>query len=108
MKCKLPLFRALVIALFLIIQIVLPLTIWAQQNFTYVKGIVHDAHNLPLVGASVVIRNNQTNFTSGTKTNSDGVFAASVPSGGPYRFTFSTVGYEPQTLSGYNLKECTA
>ncbi|MEJ7830325.1 MAG: TonB-dependent receptor, partial [Segetibacter sp.] len=40
-----------------------------------------------------------------TKTDSAGVFAARVPSGGPYTFSFSMVGYEPQTLSGYNIKE---
>jgi len=103
MKCKLPSIRAVLIALVCYLQI-LPFYAAAQENFSEVKGLVHGDNNQPLIGASVLIRNSKTNFTTGTKTDSSGVFAARVPAGGPYSFALSIVGYDPQTLSGYNLK----
>lgn len=76
------------------------------QNTSIIKGVVQNNNNEPLSGVSVIVRNSKTNFTSGTSTDSSGIFTFSrVASGGPYSFTFSTVGYEAQTLSGYNIKE---
>ncbi len=78
----------------------------AQSGTTAVKGIVQNNNNEPLPGVSVIIKNTRTNFTSGTSTDSSGNFTFSrVTTGGPYSFTFSTVGYEPQTLTGYNIKD---
>lgn len=84
-----------------------PFTSKAQEATSVVKGIVHGPTKEPLIGASVIIRNNKTNFASGTRTDTAGVFTARVPAGGPYSFTISMVGYEPQTLSGYTIKEGT-
>lgn len=78
----------------------------AQANGSLIKGIVQNIDNEPISGVTVILRNTKTNFTSGTSTDSSGVFTFSrISSGGPYSFTFSTVGYEDQTLSGYNVKE---
>ncbi|MGI8638017.1 MAG: carboxypeptidase regulatory-like domain-containing protein, partial [Segetibacter sp.] len=83
-----------------------PVYTLAQGKPSVVKGIVQNTNREPLPGVSVIIRNNKTNFTSGTSTDSSGNFTFSrISSGGPYSFTFSTVGYEPQTLSGYSIKE---
>ncbi|MEI6950531.1 TonB-dependent receptor [Paraflavisolibacter sp. H34] len=82
-----------------------PFTARAQETPTLVKGIVHGAANEPLVGVSVIIRNNKTNFTTGTKTDTAGIFSSRVSPGGPYSFSFSMVGYQPQTLSGHTVKE---
>lgn len=77
----------------------------AQDSTILVKGMVENASKEPLPGVSVIIRNAKTNFTSGTRTDSSGVFIFSrVTAGGPYSFTFSAVGYEQQTLSGYSIK----
>lgn len=82
------------------------LNLHAQSSTNVVKGVVQNNNNEPLPGVSVVIRNLKTNFTSGTSTDSLGGFTFSrISSGGPYSFTFSTVGYESQTLSGYHIKE---
>ena len=106
MKCKLS--PSAFITIFLLcVQVFRPFSSQAQENLPVIKGIVHSENNQPLIGASVIIRNQQTNFTTGTKTDTLGVFTARVPAGGPYRFAVSSVGYEPQTLSGYNLKEGT-
>src|SRR4051794_40782290 len=99
MKCKLLKFRASVIALLLLSYQLQPSLLHAQENTGLIKGIVQGANNQPLVDVSVIIRNNKTHFTSGTKTDSAGVFISRVTSGGPYSFSFSMVGYEPQTLS---------
>jgi TonB-linked SusC/RagA family outer membrane protein len=78
----------------------------AQERTSSVKGVVQSTTNEPLSGVSVTVRNTQTNFTSGTITDSTGLFTFSrLPSGGPYSFSFSAVGYEEQTLSGYNIKD---
>src|SRR3954467_5312690 len=83
----------------------LPTLLHAQENSSIVKGVVQNNNGDVLAGVSVVIRNTSNNFTSGTSTDSTGVFTFSrVPAGGPYSFTFSIVGYENQTLGGYNIK----
>ncbi|MBD0296748.1 MAG: SusC/RagA family TonB-linked outer membrane protein, partial [Flavisolibacter sp.] len=91
--------------LFVVLQGLSPFTSRAQEVTSTIRGIVHGVHNEPLVGVSVTIRNNKTNFTTGTRTDTAGVFTARVPAGGPYSFSLTSVGYEPQTLSGYNLNE---
>jgi TonB-linked SusC/RagA family outer membrane protein len=106
MKCTLPAVRSIGIIILVIAQVFQPFAAKAQ-SLSVVKGIVHGDNNLPLVDASVIIRNNKTNFTTGVKTDSAGVFTVKVPAGGPYEFRISNVGYEQQTLSGYNLKEGT-
>lgn len=79
--------------------------IYAQEKPRLIKGIVTDINGQPLSGVSVILRNTKTNFTEGISTDSSGIFSFSrVLPGGPYSFTFSTVGYETQTLSGYHIK----
>ncbi|MEI6949675.1 TonB-dependent receptor [Paraflavisolibacter sp. H34] len=105
MKFKQARSRATVIALFLLTQLLQPFTSRAQVHPSVIQGIVHGDNNQAVMGASVVIRNSKTNFTSGTKTDTSGMFTARVPAGGPYSFSITSVGYEPQTLSGYSLKQ---
>lgn len=94
-------FIALIVSLFF-----LNLNIaYAQSTTSLVKGMVESSVGLPVSGVSVLIKNSKTNFASGTNTDSSGNFSFSqIPSGGPYSFTFSSVGYQDQTLSGYNMK----
>ncbi|HZG25455.1 MAG TPA: TonB-dependent receptor [Chitinophagaceae bacterium] len=106
MKRNLVFIRASILILSFFLHI-FPFTSKAQRSTSIVKGVVHSETNQPLMDASVVVRNSQTNFSSGTKTDSAGVFTISVPAGGPYTFTASSVGYETTTLSGYNLKDGT-
>jgi TonB-linked SusC/RagA family outer membrane protein len=89
--------------------IMLPLMSFCDLNAqvsSTVKGLVTDNNGESLSGVSVIIRNTKNNFTSGTSTDSSGMFAFSrIPSGGPYSLTFSIIGHESQTLSGYNIQE---
>lgn len=66
------------------------------------KGQVYDEAGAPVIGASVIATNTATNFSAGAQTDSLGVFKfVNLPEGGPYSFSFSSVGYEELTLSGY-------
>ena len=99
---------AALLALLIFMQLWVPSQAKAQLTSSIVTGIVKGVNNEPLVGVSVVVRNKKTNFTSGTRTDTSGVFTLSrIPAGGPYSFSFTMVGYEAQTLSGYTLKEGT-
>ncbi len=93
-------------ALMFIVFILHASALHAQQRSSSVKGVVTNNNGDPIGGVSVIVRNTKTNFTVGTSTDSSGIFTFSaISSGGPYSFTFSNVGFENQTLSGYNIKE---
>jgi len=78
----------------------------AQEKSSVVKGVVTNNTNEPIMGVSVIIKNTKTNFSSGTSTDSSGSFSFSyINTGGPYTFTFSSIGYESQTLQGYNIRD---
>jgi TonB-linked SusC/RagA family outer membrane protein len=105
MKIKLPEFRAPLYALILLIPIFHSSYLTAQEAGSLVKGIVQNTANEPMLGVSVMLRNSKTNFTSGTTTDSAGNFSfRGIAPGGPYSFSFSMVGFESQTLAGYNIK----
>jgi TonB-dependent starch-binding outer membrane protein SusC len=104
MKIKLLCARAPLLALLTILMLQ-SLFSHAQENNSVIKGAVHGENNQPVAGASVLIRNSRSNFSSGTKTDAAGIFTIHVPAGGPYEVTISSVGFEQQTLSGYDVKE---
>jgi TonB-linked SusC/RagA family outer membrane protein len=94
------------LALILFASLLGSLQLTAQEKVSLIKGLIQNTNNEPLAGVSVIVRNTRNNFTSGTTSDTSGIFSFSrIPSGGPYSFTFSAVGYESQTLSGYNIKE---
>src|SRR4051794_1901713 len=97
--------RACLFALVLLQSLSISSKLSAQSSATLVKGVVQNINNQPLPGVTVIIRNTKNNYTSGTSTDSSGGFTFTrITAGGPYSFTFSTVGYETQTLGGYNIK----
>ncbi len=97
--------RAALYALTILVFLLFIHPVLLQAQSTLVRGIVQNTNSEPLPGVSVVIRNTKTNFTTGTATDTSGNFSFSgIASGGPYTFTFTMVGFEKQTLSGYNLK----
>ncbi len=93
-------------ALMLILSMLYSIYAEAQEKASFIKGLIQNNTNEPLAGVSVILKNTATNFTTGTSSDSSGVFTFfNISSGGPYSFTFSIVGYEPKTLTGYNKKE---
>ena len=78
----------------------------AQERTASVKGFVSNLNGQPVGGVSVIIKSTKSNFTAGTSTDSSGNFTFTrLASGGPYSFTVSYIGYEAQTLTGYNIAE---
>jgi TonB-dependent starch-binding outer membrane protein SusC len=103
-KIKLSTARAACLVLLCLLQILWSLDAGAQESSGTIKGTITGDNNQPVTGASVIVRNRSANFTSGTKTDSSGIFTINVPAGGPYELTFSSVGYELQKVAGYNVK----
>ncbi|MEQ1552777.1 MAG: TonB-dependent receptor [Ferruginibacter sp.] len=78
---------------------------FSQSNTGSVSGIVRTSTGQEIVGVSVIAKNTSTNLTSGTQTDEKGLFKFNLlPIEGKYSFSFSAIGYETQTLSGYTLK----
>jgi TonB-linked SusC/RagA family outer membrane protein len=76
------------------------------QNSNGVKGFVKDESGQIVAGATVTVKNLQTDFTAGTQTDSTGFFNFNgLPDGDNYSFTISNVGYETQTLSKYKIRK---
>jgi catecholate siderophore receptor len=75
------------------------------QNVNHIKGQVNDESGQPVSYASVVAKNQSTGTTTTTQTDSLGIFTYhNLPAGGPYSFVVSHVGFQTQTLSGYEIK----
>ena len=76
-----------------------------NTNINTIKGQVNDESGQPVTYASVVARNQSTGTTTTTQTDSLVIFTYhNLPAGGPYSFVVSHVGFQTQTLSGYNIK----
>jgi len=70
-----------------------------------VTGIVRNEKGDALGGVTVVATSTANGFKAGTTTDTGGVFTFTrLPAMGKYTFSFSSVGFEPQTLSDYSIK----
>jgi catecholate siderophore receptor len=75
------------------------------QSVNEIKGQVNDESGQPVTYASVSAKNQSTGTATTTQTDSLGIFTYhNLPAGGPYSFVVSHVGFQTQTLSGYNIK----
>lgn len=76
------------------------------QDTGEVSGIVRDENGEPLIGVTVLAENESTGYTTGVATNIQGMFSFSnLPAEGSYSFTFSSIGYETQTITEQNINE---
>lgn len=77
---------------------------WAQGSQAAMSGMVTDGQNKPIPGASVVIKNESTGFTTSTTSGSNGDFnVKQLPLGGPYTVSVNFIGYGPQKQTGFTL-----
>lgn len=91
--------------LFLLLCI-LWLPVQSQGTDAAIGGQVFDETNLPLPGATVMVKNESTGFQTGTVTNLKGEYKImQLPLGGPYTVTVSFVGYAKQVKTGYKLNQ---
>lgn len=78
----------------------------AQSVTNTATGIVKNDKGAGMEGVTVRLENASNGFKNITSTNSRGVFSFSnVPVGSDYRFIISSVGYDSDTLTGYEMKE---
>ena len=78
----------------------------AQPAANMATGIVKNDKGEALEGVTVRLDNASNAFKSATTTNSKGIFSiGNVPVGSNYRFILSSIGYDNDTLSGYEMKE---
>lgn len=81
----------------------------AQEETGSVNGIVRKETGEPVAAVTVVAKNSESSQSTSTQTDSAGVFRFSrLAVRGTYSFSFSSVGFQTQTLSGYTLKANTS
>ncbi|MBS1606967.1 MAG: TonB-dependent receptor [Bacteroidetes bacterium] len=75
------------------------------QSFNEIKGQVYDERGQAVTFASVTAKSQGSSTVSTTQTDTLGIFTFhNLPAGGPYSFVVSHVGYQTQTISGYDIK----
>lgn len=93
-------------ALMLLILLLMPGYMFAQDDRAVITGIVIDETELGVIGATVQVKNESTGFTTGSITNENGEYTIKqLPLGGPYTIKVSYIGYGDQTKSGYTLNQ---
>ena len=76
----------------------------AQETTATLNGIVYDSKGAPVPGASVVVKHEPTGYSTGSQTNSKGIFVIpNLKVGGPYTVKISFTGYKEETVSDLNL-----
>jgi len=94
----------LLLAFFCMVQ-----PVFAQEETGSVNGIVRKESGDPVAFVTVNAKNSETAQSVSTLTDSAGVFRfAKLPVRGTYSFSFSSVGFQTQTLSGYTIKANTS
>lgn len=77
---------------------------YGQATNTSIKGKVTDTNGKPLMGATIIVENTSTGFTSGTITSEKGSYRIQqLPLGGPYTITSQYLGYREVVKKGYTL-----
>ncbi|WP_027302699.1 TonB-dependent receptor [Rudanella lutea] len=78
----------------------------AQTTQTSIVGVVLENGKTPLPGATVLLRNESTGFSTGTVTNVKGEYSfKELPLGGPYTVRATFVGFGEQKQTGYMLNQ---
>ncbi|PSL43098.1 TonB-linked SusC/RagA family outer membrane protein [Chitinophaga niastensis] len=92
------------LSIFLLLTLLSPVSLWAQEKRISVTGMARNEHNEVVPGVSVVAKNESTGVTTATQTNGAGAFQfTNLAAGGPYSFKFTSVGYEPVIVTGVTI-----
>lgn len=80
--------------------------VFAQATNASIFGIISDANNQPVSGASVSVRNESTGFTTSTSTNDNGEYLfQQLPLGKPYTITVKHLLYATSVENDYALNQ---
>ena len=76
----------------------------AQETTSTLSGVITDSKGAPVNGASIIVKHEPTGYSSGTQSNTKGIFILpNLKPGGPYTVTISFTGFATQTLDNINL-----
>ncbi len=79
---------------------------YGQGNQATVVGNVAEGKTGPIIGATVIVRNESTGFQAGTVTDANGDYIIKqLPLGAPYSISVSYLGYGEQKKTGYSLNQ---
>ncbi len=91
-----------------ILLIVLNLHVFAQNPNAAFSGKVTDEKGVGLAGVTISIECVPLKVLTKTQTNTEGMFElVNLPVGGPYKLTFSYVGYSNKVMEGYSFNGTT-
>lgn len=90
----------------LIVFVLMSGALFSQAKKESVRGIVQDEKGQSLIGVTITVENKAKNFFAHTQSDTTGMFSfKELEPGGPYKFTFSYIGYEKQVLEGYEYNK---
>ena len=76
------------------------------QSYNVATGIVKNENGDPMQGTTIHLKNVSNGFDQTTSTNAKGIFSFSkIPVGTGYQFIISSIGYQTDTLTDYEMKE---
>ena len=82
------------------------LPLYGQGNEATIIGRVTEVKAGPIIGATVLVRNESTGFQAGTVTDLNGDYIIKqLPLGSPYSITVTYIGYNEQKKTGYALNQ---
>jgi hypothetical protein len=77
---------------------------YGQATNASIKGTVKDLNGEPIMGATIIVKNNATGFTSGSISNEEGSYKIQqLPLGGPYTVIAQYLVYQESIQGGFTL-----
>jgi hypothetical protein len=77
---------------------------FGQATNASIKGNITDRSGATLMGATIIVKNTSTGFTSGSTTNESGSYKIQqLPLGGPYTVTAKYLGFQDVVNKGFTL-----
>lgn len=94
------------IVFFLLLAVSGHVFVMAQNAFATISGNVVDETNVPVIGATIKMKNESTGFTTVTVTDINGHYSIpQLPLGGPCSVTCKYIGYTDQVQKNFQLNQ---
>jgi len=98
-------FRLSISALAVLLVLMVPVAVYAQETTSSIRVTVLDPGGSPLAGQAVTVTDTRTGATRTTETNSSGVAAQrNLNIGGPYTVVVSSPNFSDQTVTEVDLR----
>ncbi len=98
--------KSLLLSLIAVLGIICPQFLTAQTTHATIVGRITDNKGETVIGATVMVRNESTGFSTAVITNEKGDYTIQqLPLGTPYTVTAKYVGYGEQKKTGYTLNQ---